>query len=130
MPPVPQFPLPPPPPVYGPGTAGPVRRRGLPLLITGAAVAVLGVIGMLYIGRAQSICDSGLGTFAQALSHQDATYCSQDSDFHTVSVLALVAGLILIGAGALRMVTSPRLPGSPGNDYRPPHPPGGGHRRP
>ena len=54
--------------------------------------------------RAETLCGSGLGIFAQALNHQDATYCAQDNDFHSASIVVLLIGLTLVGTGVVRMI--------------------------
>jgi hypothetical protein len=80
------------------------RRRGRALIICGGLTAVLGVAGLLYISRAETLCGSGIGVFAQALNHQDAAYCAQDNDFHSASIVVLLIGLTLAGTGVVRMI--------------------------
>jgi len=92
---------------HGPLMRSP-RRKGLTLIVIGTIVAVLGVVGMLYIARAMSLCNSGLGALAQAANHNTARYCEQDSDFHAVSVMALVVGLIMAVGGIVRRIVSAR----------------------
>jgi hypothetical protein len=128
-----QAPLPrqgqPPPPGWAPAPASysshhrprPLRRKGWVFIICGGMAAVLGIAGLLYISRAETLCGSGPGVFAQALNHQDATYCAQDSDFHSASMVALLIGLALLGTGVVRLViTSAARAAAQPQGYPPP----------
>jgi hypothetical protein len=91
------------------------------LIICGGLAAALGVAGLLYISRAETLCGSGIGVYAQALSHQDATYCAQDNDFHSASIVVLLIGLALLGAGVVRLViTSAAHTAAQAQGYHPP----------
>jgi hypothetical protein len=98
------------PPPQQPGAAVRHHSRSISMIVFGGLIAVAGIVGLAYISRAYSICNSGLGAFVQASSHAAAVHCQQDTVFHAVSLVAIVAGVLLAMAGVIRIAME-RRPG-------------------
>lgn len=73
------------------------HRRGF--MVGGAVSAALGFLGILLVGNNASICGSGLGQFAQAVSSQAANTCGVDGAINFLSWVLLVGGLSALALG-------------------------------
>lgn len=105
------------------------RRKlyGLPLIITGGAIAVVAFIVVEASSRSYNLCNSGVGAFAQAFNTQAATDCQQADTGHAVCMVAIVAGLILAVAGVIRLFwkrQQPPVAPAPPRQQAPPSWPG------
>lgn len=100
-----------PPPRQQPPQSGPAVRhhsRSISMIVFGGLIAVAGIAGLAYIARAYSVCNSALGAFVQASNHAAAVHCQQDTVFHAVSLVAIVAGVLLALAGVIRLAMERR----------------------
>lgn len=83
-----------------PPTASTSRHTPAPMgtgekvkLGVGAGLGVVGIILMVLVGNNLSICGSGFGQFAQAVSSQASTTCGVDSAVNIVGWLLLLGGI-------------------------------------
>jgi len=68
-------------------------------MIGGGVGAFVGLLGVLLVGNDASVCASGLGQFAQAVSPQSASTCSVDGGINFISWVLLVGGALTAALG-------------------------------
>jgi hypothetical protein len=108
-----------------PGYQPQPRRKlyGLPLIITGAVVAV-GAFALLESVTSQyHLCASGLGVLAQSMNHAAAVNCMQDADGYHASAVAIAIGLVTAVAGVIRLFWKGQQPPVPPASHQQPQPP-------
>lgn len=104
------------PPGYRPPTGNRAARdhQSYSLLATGAAIGVLGIIGLTVESGNHSACDSTLGSLGQAASQSFQNQCAVDNLIYYLSIAGLVVGVAMVVVGVIMNVRHmPPVPPNP-----------------
>jgi len=97
-----------------------VARKTI-LIVAGALWLAFGLMGFLVENNNHTACNSGLGTFGQALDGSVAHECAVDNDIWGLSIASMIGGVTLFIVGLVmdEAVSTNRPPFPPGPGWYP-----------